>query len=58
MTMGKRARTKKKEGLPPVTCRRAIERGGRVEPLKMHDRELVEENAWLKVQQERFRGRV
>jgi len=57
MTLGRRARSKGRSA-PPITNRRVVELGGKTKPLRTLDNELIEENYWLKVQQERFRGRV
>ena len=54
MAMGKRARSKKR-GAPSVTSPRTVELAGKTKPLRILDTALIEENEWLKVQQERFR---
>ena len=55
MAMGKRARSKKR-GAPSVTSPRVVELSGSGKPLRVDDVELIEENAWLKVQQKKLRG--
>ena len=52
--LGKRARSKKR-GAPSVTTKRATGRDDRLEPLRIIDTALIEENEWLRCQQERFR---
>ena len=54
MPMGKRARSKKR-GLLSVTSRRAQAQNGTLKPLRTLDTALIEENEWLKCQQEKFR---